>query len=232
MDAFGQAGLDFLKGEHDEFIYVESETMEDDVIPVAHLFRGLNEMPLVEQKALDHASGKVLDVGGGVGSHSLYLQDRGLDVTLIDISDGLCSVASSRGVTKVIEGDYFDYSYPEKYDTLIFMMNGIGIDGSFESFAKTIEKAQEILNPGGTILFDSTDISFCYAQEDGSMVVPLNVDYHGFVKFRLKYKNKVDNWFNWSYYDFEKLKEILPENYKLDLIQEDGFAYSAKITGF
>jgi ubiquinone/menaquinone biosynthesis C-methylase UbiE len=232
MDAFGQAGLDFIQEQHDEFIYVESETMEDDVIPVAHLFRSLNEMPIVEQKALDHVEGKVLDVGGGVGSHSLFLQNKNIDVTMLDISSGLCEVSTNRGVKKVIEADYFTCDFPEKYDTLIFMMNGIGIGGSFDTLQKTIEKAQEILNPGGSIIFDSTDISFCYAQEDGSMIVPLNITYHGFVKFRLKYKGKQDEWFNWSYFDFEKLKEVLPEQYNLELIHEDGFAYSAKITGF
>ena len=53
MDAFGRAGLDFLKKDNDKFIYVESETMEDDVIPVEHLFRGLDEMPDAEKKALE-----------------------------------------------------------------------------------------------------------------------------------------------------------------------------------
>ena len=77
MDAFGQAALDFLEGISDEFIYVKSETMEDDVIPVKHLFRTFNQMPQCEQIALQNAKGKVLDVGGGVGSHCLYLQNKG-----------------------------------------------------------------------------------------------------------------------------------------------------------
>ena len=52
MDAFGEAALDFLEGVSDEFIYVESETMEDDTIPVKHLFRSFNEMPKCEQICL------------------------------------------------------------------------------------------------------------------------------------------------------------------------------------
>ena len=232
MDAFGRAGKDFLKKDNDEFIYVESETMEDDVIPVEHLFRDFKQMPESEKKALQKCKGKVLDVGGGVGSHSLYLQSNSFDVTMLDICDGLCNVATQRGIKKVVCGDFFELSTEEKYDTLIFMMNGIGIGGSFDFFEQTIMKSASLLNPNGTIIFDSTDIAFCYEQEDGSVVVPLNIEYPGFVKFRLKYKNEIDNWFNWAYYDMDKLKSLLPDHLKLEILHEEGPAYSAQISGF
>lgn len=230
MDAFGQAGLDFLNGDQDEFIYVESETMEDDVIPVEHLFRSFEEMPICEQVALDKTKGKVLDVGGGVGSHSLYLQEKGLSSTMLDFSTGLCEVSKKRGVKEVVEHDFFTWETDEKYDTLLFMMNGIGIGGTFELFQKTIEKSFELLNEGGQILFDSTDIAFCYEQEDGSIVLPMNIEYTGFVKFKLKYKNQEDDWFNWAYYDPEKIREILPEKYQLEILHTDGPAYCGRIT--
>ena len=149
MDAFGRAGIDFLKKDNDEFIYVESETMEDDVIPVEHLFRDFKQMPESEKKAIDKCKGKVLDVGGGVGSHSLYLQSNSFDVTMLDICDGLCNVATQRGVKKVVCGDFFELSTEEKYDTLIFMMNGIGIGGSFDFFEQTIKKSASLLNSNG-----------------------------------------------------------------------------------
>ncbi len=232
MDAFGRASLDFLKKINDEFIHVESKTMENDVIPVKHLFRSLEEMPEVEKKALKKCKGKVLDVGGGVGSHSLYLQNNGFDVTLVDICEGLCEVASKRGIKKVIHDNFFELNSDMKYDTLIFMMNGIGIGGSFSFFEQTIKKSKELLSPNGTIIFDSTDIGFCYEQEDGSVIVPLNIEYSGFVKFRLKYKNQKDEWFNWAYYDMNKIKSLLPDDLTLKVLHEEGPAYSALISGF
>ena len=230
MDAFGQAALDFLEGNSDKFIYVESETMEDDVIPVKHLFRTYKEMPICEQVALKNAKGKVLDVGGGVGSHCLYLQEKGIDSTLLDYSSGLCKVASRRGVKSVIEQEFFSWNTCEKYDSILFMMNGIGIGGSTELFHKTIEKSFKILNNGGQILFDSTNISFCYEQDDGSLLIPLNIEYYGFVRFKLRYKNQEDNWFNWAYYDPKKIRELLPIRYRFEILNQDGPAYCGKIT--
>lgn len=230
MDAFGQAALDFLAQKNDDNILVYSKTMEDDVIPVPHLFRSFDEMPVCEQKALKLAKGKVLDVGGGVGSHCLYLQEKGFDVTMLDFSEGLCEVAQKRSIEKVVCADFFEFTSPQKFDTLLFMMNGIGIGGTFDSFKQTIEKSFELLNDGGQVLFDSTDISFCYEQEDGSLLMPLNIEYQGFVEFQLEYKNKKDAWFNWAYYDYDKIKALLGEAYKLTILHEEGPAYSAQIT--
>lgn len=230
MDAFGQAALDFLQIKHDDFIYVESETMEDDVIPVNHLFRNFQEMPICEQKILQKAQGDILDVGGGVGSHCLYLQDRGLETTMLDLSSGLCEVSKKRGVKNVINHDFFSWKTKLKYDTILFVMNGIGIGGTFEKFHQTIERSFELLKDGGQVLFDSTDITFCYAQEDGSFLLPMNTEYIGFVKFKLIYKNKGDDWFNWAYYDYKKLRELLPKKYSLEILEEDGPAYCGRIT--
>ena len=143
MDAFGNAALDFLNDNNDEFIYVESKTMEDDVIPVKHLFRSLDQMPYCEQKAIEIAKGKVLDVGGGVGSHCLVLQEKGLDTTMLDFSPGLCEASTKRGVKNVIEADFFKWKTDQKFDTLLFMMNGIGIGGSFELFQKRLRNIEE-----------------------------------------------------------------------------------------
>ena len=230
MDVFGQAALDFLEGISDEFIHVESETMQDDVIPVKYLFRTYEEMPKCEQIALDKAFGEVLDVGGGAGSHCLYLQKKGINSTLLDYSSGLCEVSKKRGVKSIIKNDFFSWESNKKYDSILFMMNGIGIGGNLVSFHKTIEKSFEVLNNGGQILFDSTDISFCYKQEDGTIFTPLHIDYLGFVKFKLRYKNKEDKWFNWAYYDAKKLREILPIKYNFEILHQDGHAYCGRIT--
>ena len=92
-DLFGQALLDYQNGNYKEDIITSTSISDDDVLPIPYLFRTYKEMPKLEQKALDLAFGKVLDVGCGAGSHSLYLQnEKRLDVKAIDISKSVVEV--------------------------------------------------------------------------------------------------------------------------------------------
>ena len=72
-DLFGKAILDYQLGNYTEDIITETSISEEDILPLPYLFRNYDEMPKIEQKALQMAKGKVLDVGCGSGSHSLYL---------------------------------------------------------------------------------------------------------------------------------------------------------------
>ena len=104
-DLFGKAILDFQTNNAPENIITETNISEADEMEVAYLFRNFNEMTKLEQKALQLAKGKVLDVGCGAGSHSLYLQKKGVDVTAIDISRNAIEACKLRGINnaKVIE---------------------------------------------------------------------------------------------------------------------------------
>lgn len=85
-DLFGQAILDFQTNNSPEDLITETNISEADEMSVDYLFRDYNDMPKLEKKALQLAKGKILDVGCGAGSHSLYLLEKGFEVTAIDIS--------------------------------------------------------------------------------------------------------------------------------------------------
>ena len=85
-DIFGQALLDYIRDESEGDITTYISLGETDTLSIAYLFRDYDHMPKLERKALDLSRGKVLDVGCGSGSHSLHLQEKGLDVTALDIS--------------------------------------------------------------------------------------------------------------------------------------------------
>ena len=66
-DPMGCAIADFHKEGKAARLRVFSPMFEEDEIPVATLFRRLDEMPAIEQEALHVASGSILDVGAGAG---------------------------------------------------------------------------------------------------------------------------------------------------------------------
>ena len=158
-DIFGQAMKAYYYHQDPEEIIVHSPDFDDDIIPVAYLFRSYDQMPPIEQIALSHCSGKVLDVGCGAGSHSLYLQeDRQLKVTAIDTSLGAIEVSRLRGVRQTQQIAFQDFQ-GDQFDTLLFLMNGTGIIGRLKQIDEFFTKIRQVLHPDGQVLIDSSDLS-------------------------------------------------------------------------
>ena len=202
-DPVGEAILDYSKTRKPDDIIVSSDICDDDVIPVEVLFRNQTEMPDLELLALESCKGRVLDVGAGAGAHSKELIDRGLIVDSIEISDGAVQYLKSIGLNaKKI--NFFDLT-DEKYDTILMMMNGIGIAGKLSNLEHTLLHAKNLLQPGGKILCDSSDIKYLYEDENGALWVDLNSEYYGNFRFQMKFKKEKGLWFDWLYVDFDNL---------------------------
>ena len=205
-DPIGKAILNYAEDRKPADIIVKSEICEDDIIPLEVLFRPFDEMPELEQIALETARGRVLDVGAGAGAHAKYLTELELDVECIDISKGAVEYLLDMEY-KARQIDFFDLKN-EKYDTILMLMNGIGIAGTLGNLEKTLLQAKSLLAPGGQILCDSSDIKYLYEDEDGSMLIDLNSEYYGNFRFQMKYKGEVGPWFDWLYVDFDNLFKI------------------------
>ena len=128
MDPMGRAIAEYWKTKTADRLRVFSPMFEEDEIPLTTLFRSYKSMPKIEQRALDMAKGRILDVGAASGCHSLVPQEHGLDVTAIDISLLSVETMKERGVKKVFEQDFF--TLEDQYDTILMLMNGIGIVGT------------------------------------------------------------------------------------------------------
>ena len=128
-DLFGKAILDYQTNNSPEDLITETSISESDEMSVAYLFRDFIDMPKLEQKALQLVKGKVLDVGCGAGSHALYLQEKGFDVTAIDISENAIKACELRGLKNCKVSDVLDLDTSEKFDTILLLMNGTGIFG-------------------------------------------------------------------------------------------------------
>lgn len=230
-DLFGKAILDFQTNTSPEDIITETNISEADEMSVAYLFRNYNEMPKLEKKALQLCKGKILDVGCGAGSHSLYLQEKGFEVTSIDISENAIEVCSIRGLKNARVQNLVEVEN-EKFDTIILLMNGTGI---FETLNKTsdyLQKLKSLLNENGQILIDSSDIIYMYDEdEDGSYSVPAE-NYYGELTFTIRYKNQTEDDFPWLYLDYNTLQNACYANgLQCELILEGKhFDYLARIT--
>ena len=229
-DAIGQALLEYWKGKIGEQLIIKSNIAEDDEIPLAYLFREEKDLPVIEKKALEISKGKTLDVGAATGVHSLILQEKGLDVTSIDISSGAVEVMKQRGVKKPLQANFFSLEN-EKFDTILMLMNGSGIAGTVDGFTELLEKSANILSEEGQIIMDSSDIRYMFEEEDGSMWIDLNASYYGEVKYKMMYKNYTSEEFNWLFIDYGKLKDIANSlGWKCDLILEgDHYDYLARL---
>ena len=233
-DPMGAAILDYQKSGKAGRLRVLSSMFEEDEMPVKHLFRNLEEMPILEQKALKLAKGKVLDVGAGAGCHALALQEKCStkdaaakqekdasarqekaadeqdisSVKAIDISPLSCEAMRLRGVKDAECINLFDDHQETGFDTILLLMNGTGIAGKIENLPALFNRLKALLNQGGQILIDSSDLKYIYENEDGSFDINLNGSYYGEVDYQMIYKDVKGDSFDWLYVDFPLLKSI------------------------
>ncbi len=198
----GAAIADYHKNGRADRLRVFSPDFDEDEMPVDTLFRHFEAMPPLEQAALGHCHGRVLDIGAGAGCHSLVLQERGLDVTAIDISPLSVRTMQARGVCHAIEQDF--WTMAGRFDTLLMLMNGIGIVGTVSRLPRFFAHIKTLLAPGGSLIFDSTDIRYLFEDEDGHFDVPTD-HYYGELTYRMQYRQVKGRSFPWIYIDFATL---------------------------
>ena len=203
----GAAIRDYFRQGKSAQLKVLSSLFDDDEMPVAHLFRSYHEMPPLEQRALNEARGKVLDVGAGAGCHALALQERGFDVTAVDISPLSCETMKERGVANVECVNIFNQRFQERFDTLLLLMNGTGIAGKLSRLPQLLSRLKQLMNPSAQILIDSSDLRYVYEDENGVLDVDLDGAYYGEVDYQMTYCNIIGKSFDWLYADSVVLAE-------------------------
>lgn len=209
-DPIGQAILDYAQNKKPFDIIVSSDLCDDDIIPIEVLFRKEDDMPELELIALDHCKGHVLDIGAGAGVHALALQDRGLTVSAIDISAGAVAHMQQQGI-KAQQIDVYALEATKHFDTILSLMNGMGLAQNLTNLPKFLQKIHSLLAPGGRFIADSTDVKYLYEDEDGSYWLDLNASYYGDFKFKMQYKKIVGPEFDWLYVDYDTLHQHATE---------------------
>ncbi|RYD83947.1 MAG: methyltransferase domain-containing protein, partial [Sphingobacteriales bacterium] len=142
-DILGQALHNYHHKNGRHKLWIHNKYGPKEQMPIAAYFRGEDDMPDLEWAALDHCRGTVLDIGAGAGSHALVLQQRGMEVTALEISPLAVEVMQQRGVSKIVEADIFTYN-AAKYDTLLLLMNGIGLTGTIDNLRVFLQQAKTL----------------------------------------------------------------------------------------
>jgi methylase of polypeptide subunit release factors len=219
-DVLGEAISDYFHKRTTAKLWVNNKYGPKEEMPVDTYFRTPDDMPELEWVALQQCRGKVLDIGAGAGSHALALQEMGLDITALDISPKAAAIMESRGVKNILLQDFFTlYSEGGTYDTLLLLMNGIGLAGTLDGLRIFLDHAKKLLQPGGQLIFDSSDIAYLY---DGK--TPKPKDYYGEILYQYEYRKQQSDWFKWLFIDRKTLGKILAEKgWQMSLLFEDEF---------
>lgn len=230
-DPIGQAIADYYVAGSAPDIQVKTSYTDDETLSPTVFFRNEAEMPVLESTAMELCRGRVLDVGAAAGRHALVLQQRGHDVIALEKSTLAAEVMLKRGVNNVVCADVLEYNTKD-FDTILILMNGTGIGQTLEGLEKLLQHLKTLLSPKGMILIDSSDISYLFEEEDGSVWIDLaNSNYMGEMEYELTYKNHFTR-FKWLFVDFETLSSVARKaGLKIKRIAEgEHYDYLAQLT--
>ncbi|MCG8476083.1 MAG: methyltransferase domain-containing protein [Cytophagales bacterium] len=213
-DVFGKGLYSFYRGNEEAAFTLHNDYGEPENMPVAHFFE--EEITLLEDEALGLCRGDILDIGAGAGRHSLLLQSVMFKPKSIDISPLAVRLMQERGVKNAHLQNIWNVE-GEQYDTLLMLMNGIGLAQTLDQVPVLLEKLKTLLKPGGRIVFDSSDLAYLYENE------PLPHDkYYGEVAFRYTFEEKRSKWFGWVYVDPKTMQKMAEKaGFKFEKIYTD-----------
>lgn len=176
---------------------------EDERVPVSLFFRSVAEMGPVERVALEEARGRVLDLGAGPGAHAVPLRARGLSVTAAEILPRARAALTAAGIEDVRAGGLETLGAGERFDTVLALMNGLGLPGTLARLGGFLERLREHLASGGQVLADSTDPRDWADPEDGR--------YPGEVHMQLEFDGAAGPPFPFLFVDPERLAAVAAE---------------------
>ncbi len=176
-------------------------------------FRDYKRWSPLERRAIKSAKVRVLDIGCGAGRHSLYLQQKGFDVTGIDNSPGAIKVCKSRGLRKAFVRPITDVDKfkPDSFDTVLMFGNNFGLFGSSRGAKLILKKLHRITSPDARIIAGTRNP---YKTSD-----PDHLQYHrlnkkrgrmgGQIRMRVRYGRAVGEWFDYLLVSPQEMNDIL-----------------------
>jgi SAM-dependent methyltransferase len=210
-DAFGQM-IYAIYGGSEAYEIVERDDGYIEAMPAKGYFSHYEDWSQIEKKAMEFAKGKILDVGCGAGRHSLYLQEKGFNVTGIDVSPLAVRICKLRGLKKVkltpVEKADFKSG---TFDSIFMMGNNFGLFANFKKARRLLRKFNRMTSKDALIVAVTNDP---YKTDN-----PVHLAYHkhnrqngrmsGQLKIRIRYKQYKGKWFEYLLASKQEVEEIL-----------------------
>lgn len=232
MNPFSRALTDFHAGRNDATFTIRRDDGFQQVVPAAPFF-DLECYPALEMRALDECRGSILDIGSAAGRHSLELLGRGLNVTSLDILPEMERIMKDRGLTDVVIADVMNFS-GRRFDTLLMLMNGIGMAGTPKGLERFFLHAHGLLLPGGQIVCDSIDVGVTdnpehVAYRDANAASGRSPGQQAFV---MDCDGEASTEFDWLHIDFTSLAQLCEATgWEATLLEKEGNGhYLCKLT--
>jgi len=207
MKPFGLALLDYYKGNLDATLTIYRDDGWEYEQPIKAFFRHAQNFKL-EKIALVLCRGNILDVGAGSGCHSLFLQDKGLQVCAIDVSPEAVQIMRERGVVDVRQDDILSFE-GKRFDTLLMMGHGIGVVEDINGLNWFLNHVIRLLEENGQVLLTTLDVQVTDDPAHlGYQERNLEVGrYFGEVRMQFKYGDIEGPLFGWLHIDPETLSD-------------------------
>jgi len=230
-DAFGHALLDHLEGRGGHELIERS----DGYLALSAGAETYFAEPSGQQRdVVEHAVGRVLDVGCGAGRYALYLQNQGLEVVGIDISPLAVEVCRRRGLrdVRMLSVEEVDPSM-QPFDTVLMLGHNLALLGSARGAKRILKRLHTAVVPGGRLIGDILDP---YQSKDAD-----HLAYHaqnrvkgrmgGQIRMRVRYKAYKSRWFDYLFLSRQELEALLEGTgwHLREIIATDGPSYAVHI---
>ncbi|MDE0553908.1 MAG: class I SAM-dependent methyltransferase [Candidatus Poribacteria bacterium] len=213
QDAYGQLLSDY----HDGRENVEIVEREDGFIDTSRLgprdyFAAYKDWAEHQRLAMEHAAGRVLDIGCGAGRHCLYLQKRGHDVLGTDISPLAIQTCQRRGIKNTLVTPVTQLSSKiGVFDTILMMGHNFGLTGSYKRAKWLLGRFAAMTTDTAKIIAETLDP---YQTQE-----PCHLAYHQFnrdrgrmagqLRLRIRYRQYMTPWFDYLFVSKVEMEDIL-----------------------
>ena len=108
--------------------------------------------------ATDKAHYKILDVACGTGKIAEYLKDDGYDITGLDLSEDMLSIASSRLGTKIVKSDMRSFNFKNSFNAVICTLDSLNHLTEKQGWIDFFNSSYNSLCDNGLLIFDVNSV--------------------------------------------------------------------------